>query len=237
MALPRINDDKPIYELTLPTSGKKIKYRPFLVREQKNILIASESESSKESILSMIQCIEACAPEVNIKELSTAEVDFVFLHIRSKSVGEKAKVNFSCTECETPFPISVDLTKILIEGYNKNNVIELNDTIKLKLKYTTYQDSINNIEQIQEEESVTSLIFKTLKLCLHSLEVNEELIMFSDESDEEIDGFLNSLNPEQLEKCLDYVKNLPKLNYETNFICEKCNHNNEVKIQSFEDFF
>ena len=67
--------------------------------------------------------------------------------------------------------------------------------------------------------------------------MNEELIMFSDESDEEIDGFLNSLNPEQLEKCLDYVKNLPKLNYETNSTCEKCNHNNEVKIQSFEDFF
>ena len=82
----------------------------------------------------------------------------------------------------------------------------MNDDIKLKLKRTTYDDTLKNINEITDEESSAELIFKTLKIALHSLEVNDELIMFADESEEEIDQFLNSLNPDQLEKCINFIR-------------------------------
>ena len=79
MALPRINDDKPIYEVTLPTNKKTYRYRPFLVKEQRNILMASESESAREGVIAMLKCVESCAPDVKIEDMSTAEVDYIFL--------------------------------------------------------------------------------------------------------------------------------------------------------------
>ena len=237
MALPKINDDKPIYEVTLPTNGRTYKYRPFLVKEQRNILMASESGSPRESVLSMIQCIESCAPDVKIKEMCTAEVDYVFLHIRSKSVGETTDLNFKCKKCEAQSTVTIDLTKVDISGYQENDIVVLNDEIKLKLKRTTYDDTLKNINEITEEEASSELIFKTLKIALHSLEVNDELIMFADESEEEIDQFLNSLNPDQLEKCINFIRDLPKLQYKTEFTCKKCEEHNEVLLEGFQDFF
>ena len=113
----------------------------------------------------------------------------------------------------------------------------MSDKIKLKLKHPTYADTIKNLEDIQKEETSSGLIFKTLKIALYSLEVDEELIMFSDESEEEIDAFLNSLNSDQLEKCLTFIRDLPKINYDLKFDCKKCNHKNEVKLEGFQDFF
>ena len=237
MALPRINDDKPIYEVTLPTNKKNYRYRPFLVKEQRNILMASESESAREGVIAMLKCVESCAPDVKIEDMSTAEVDYIFLQIRGKSVGEKSNLNVKCSECSTENQVSVDLTEVDISGYQENDVFELTDKIKLKLKYPTYADTIKNIEDIQNEETASGLIFKTLKIALHSLEVDEELIMFSDETEEEIDGFLNSLSGDQLEKCLTFIRDLPKINYDLKFDCKKCNHKNEIKLEGFQDFF
>ena len=135
MALPIINDDKPIYEVTLPTNKKTYRYRPFLVKEQRNILMASESGSARDGVLAMIQCIESCAPEAKIKDMSTAEVDFLFLQIRAKSVGEKTDINLKCKKCEELNEVKIDLTEVSISGYQENDIIELNDKIKLKLKY------------------------------------------------------------------------------------------------------
>ena len=237
MALPRINDDKPIYEVTLPTNGKTYKYRPFLVKEQRNILMASESGSLRDGVLAMIQCIESCAPDIKIKDMATAEVDYIFLQIRAKSVGEKTDINLECNKCKELNSVNIDLTKVEISGYQENDIIELNDNIKLKLKYTTYDDTLKNITDIAEEESTSNLIFKTLKMSLHSLEVDEELIMFSDESEDEVDKFLNSLNSDQLEKCLNFIRDLPKLQYSSEFNCKKCEEHNQIKIEGFQDFF
>ena len=108
MALPRINDDKPIYEVTLPTNKKTYRYRPFLVKEQRNILMASESESAREGVIAMLKCVESCAPDVKIEDMSTAEVDYIFLQIRGKSVGEKSNINVKCSQCETENSVSID---------------------------------------------------------------------------------------------------------------------------------
>mgnify|MGYP003133815354 CR=1 FL=1 len=237
MALPRINEEKPIYELTLPTSKRTYKYRPFLVKEQRNILMASESGSAREGILAMLQCINSCAPDVDINELSTAEVDYIFLQIRAKSVGEKTELNLNCKECEAQNKYTVDFNEVKILGSNDNNVIHITDDIKLKMKYNSYSETAKNIDELQHEESTAKLIFKALKLNLHSLEVNDELILFSDESDDEVDGFLNSLNTEQLEKCISFMDNLPKLNYEANFVCKNCGAENKNTFERFQDFF
>lgn len=235
--LPRINDDKPIYELKLPTNGKTYKYRPFLVKEQRNILMASESGSAREGIMSMLQCIESCAPEAKISELSTTEIDYIFLQIRGKSVGEKSEINLKCKKCDLENPIEINLSEVEIKGYKKEDTVELTDKIKLKMKYTTYDDSVKNIEKLEKEQSAAELIFTTLKISLHSLEVDDELIMFADESEEEIDQFLNSLTSEQLNKCVSFIEEAPGLNYQTEFTCLGCEEHNEVSIERFQDFF
>ena len=113
MALPRINDDKPIYEVTLPTNKKTYRYRPFLVKEQRNILMASESESAREGVIAMLKCVESCAPDVKIEDMSTAEVDYIFLQIRGKSVGETVTVNLTCPDDEiTKVPVKINLEDV-----------------------------------------------------------------------------------------------------------------------------
>ena len=146
MALPIINDDKPIYELKLPTTGKRYKYRPFLVREQKNILIANESGSQRESMIAMLQCIENCVEDINIKDLSTAEVDYVFMHVRGKSVGETIDIKHKCTHCSHENKIQVKLADIEILNYNSENLVQLTDDISLSMRYPTYEDSLKNSE-------------------------------------------------------------------------------------------
>ena len=132
---------------------------------------------------------------------------------------------------------TVDFNEVKIIGSNDNNIIHITDDIKLKMKYNSYSETAKNIDELQHEESTAKLIFKALKLNLYSLEVNDELILFSDESDDEVDGFLNSLNTEQLEKCIAFMDNLPKLNYEASFVCENCGAENKNTFERFQDFF
>ena len=235
MALPQINDDKPIYELKLPTTGKRYKYRPFLVREQKNILIANESGSQRESMIAMLNCIQYCVEDLNIRDLSTAEVDYIFMYVRSKSVGETIDITHKCDHCGHENKLQIKLSDIEILNYNKDVNIQLTDDISLSMKYPTYYDSINAMPD-DEKPKVTELLFATLKNSLGYLQTGESNIKFSDESEEEIENFINSLNNEQLQKCFEHVESLPSLYYTQDYSCSKCSKENKLELKGFQDF-
>ena len=234
MALPIINDDKPIYELKLPTNGKRYKYRPFLVKEQKNILIANESGSQRESMIAMLQCIENCVENINIKDLSTAEVDYIFMYVRGKSVGETIDIKHKCTHCSHENKIQVKLADIEILNYNSENLVQLTDEISLSMRYPTYEDTLKNVKD--EEVKITNLLFNTLRSSLDYLQTGEDNIKFSDETEEEIDKFINSLNNEQLQKCFKHVESLPSLYYTQDYTCSSCNKETKLELKGFEDF-
>ena len=234
MALPQINDDKPIYELKLPTTGKRYKYRPFLVREQKNILIANESGSQRESMIAMLKCIENCVENFNIRDLSTAEVDYIFMYVRGKSVGETIDIKHTCPHCSHENKLQVKLPDVEILNYNSENHIQLTNEISLSMRYPTYEDTLKNVRD--EEAKLTELLFDTLKYSLDYLQTEEDNIKFSDETEEEIEKFINSLNNEQLEKCFKHVESLPSLYYTQDYSCSKCSKETKIELKGFQDF-
>ena len=138
MPLPKINT--PTYELVLPSSGKKIKYRPFLVREEKILIMALETEDQKQITRAVIDILSSCIITKGIKldKLATFDIEYLFLNVRSKSVGEQIEVNVTCPDDEkTSVPITIDIDSIKIEKNKKHtNIVKLDDSLSLKLRYT-----------------------------------------------------------------------------------------------------
>lgn len=238
MALPVLNNTAPVYELTVPSTKKKLKYRPFLVKEQKNMLIAMESQDASQIMNSVVQCIENCIENVDIKNLSTFDVDYLFLQVRSKSAGEISKVNGICTECENENVVEIDLSKINIDHVkSEDEVIELTDTISVKMRYPNYTDVAANQNIFSADLNNTQIIFEMIKICMHSIMTEEDNILIKDESPEEVDKFINSLNSSQFEKIMNFVQTLPSLTHTEKYNCKNCGKENELTLNGLQDFF
>ena len=237
MALPRLNEN-PEYELNIPSTGQTLKYRPFLVKEQKVLLIAYESQDAKQVLSSIMNCINACSNGVDVKSLSTFDVDYIFTQIRSKSVGEVTSVSSKCSSCEEEMTIDINLNDLKIEGeVKKDPVIDITDAIKIRMKYPSYTDFINDPYIFSDDKSNTEKIFSTLILSIDSVMTEEENIKLRDEPREEIEEFINSLTTEQFEKISVFVESFPKTKYEQDHKCLKCNHKNKIELEGLQDFF
>ena len=119
MALPKLNNDTPTYELIIPSTKKSVRFRPFLVKEQKNLLIAMESKDAKQILNSMLSCLDSCVEGINTNDLATFDVDYMFTQIRSKSVGEISEIMTNCANCNHQNKVSVDLSKIDMNAGNQ----------------------------------------------------------------------------------------------------------------------
>lgn len=238
MALPNLSNDRPIYEMTIPSTKETIKYRPFLVKEQKALLIAYESKDTKQILNSMLSCIETCVPGTNIKNLATFDVDYMFLKVRSKSVGESTKLLSACAECNEENEITINIEDVKMEAAEiKNQVIPINDDVSVEMKYPTYADVISKSVGIDEEISGAEEVFNSITSCLNAVQTKEENILISQEPKEEVDKFINSLTNTQLEKMSKFVENMPTLMHAHEYTCKKCNHNNTVELKGLQDFF
>ena len=143
MALPKLNST-PTYEMTIPSSGQKVIYRPFLVKEQKNLLIAFESQNRGDLLRSIVNTINICVEDKIEETLSTFDVDYMFTKIRSKSVGEVSTVLMKCEECETDNEVNIDLDEVEVVGDMPDMTIAVTDDIVVKMKFPTYEDFLSN---------------------------------------------------------------------------------------------
>ena len=143
-ALPKLNAT-PTHELTIPSSGQKVSYRPYLVKEEKILLLAFESQDEKQAMQAMVDTIIACVNEkLNPKTFTSFDVEYMFTQIRSKSVGETTKINVACSECGTMHEHTINLVELKVEVPEINNVIELTDTISAELRYPPFNAFIKN---------------------------------------------------------------------------------------------
>ena len=144
MPLPKINT--PTYELTLPSNGKKIKYRPFLVREEKILIMALETENQKQITDAVVEILDACIMTrgIKIQTLATFDIEYIFLNVRSKSVGETINVNIICPDDEkTSVEIPIDLESIKVKkDKSHTNIVKIDDNLSLKLKYPSMEQFI-----------------------------------------------------------------------------------------------
>ena len=232
MALPKLSH--PTFELEIPSSKQKIRYRPFLVKEEKILLIAQSSEDPKEIIYAVKQVLQNCSlDQIDIDDLTTFDIEYFFIKLRSKSVNNIVNLRYKDLEDEKIYEFEVDLDGIEIE-YNKDHqkTINVSQNTILNLKYPK-MNMINSLEKIENE---TDLVFEILRNCLDTIVHDSQVIEVSNYSREEIDEFILSMDVSSFNKVQEFFNTMPKLKHEIVYT-NSLGNQRKIILQSLNDFF
>ena len=240
MALPKLNQT-PSYELTIPSTGETIQYRPFLVKEQKILLMAMESQDQKLVFKAIYDTLIACvSDEYNLSKLKTFDVEYIFLQMRSRAVGETVELALKCQnqECDISNPIKIPFSE-LEPIINKDiiNKVAIGDKYTLNLEYPTFLQIANMDYDENKTTTAASDIFDTALLCLHSLDTEDEKVHFKDEPKKDTEEFMGSLTAKQFETIIEFAEAIPTLKHKVELKCVKCNNENEYNLKGMQDFF
>ena len=236
MALPLLNVAK--HDLKLPSSGEKIQYRPFLVKEEKVLLQAMEGEDEKEIIKALKQLITQCVDTKGFKvdDIAMVDLEYIFLRMRAKAVGEVSTVNFTHTpgKCDGVIKVEIDLTKVEpTKNKNENDLVKITDEVQVRMVPPT----VKALANLDSSKSQIDAAFGTIRDCITEIYFNEELFSVQDHTTKEVDDFINSLSSNQFSKLRDYFDNLPVLKHDIEYTCPKCNETETQTIQGVASFF
>ncbi len=233
MNLPKL--ETPKYQLTVPSTKKEASFRPFLVKEEKILLIAQESGEESNMIRAMRDIIVSCTfEEIDAKELTAFDLEYIFLKIRSKSVGEDAEIGIKCSECETSHKVKIDLEKIaLSEVKPLPKKIELTDSVGIIPQYIRLDDMIE-MAAIKDQGV---LFTKTIAATVQSIYDETNVYPLSEASEEDTRDFIDSLNREQMGKIEKVFNSAPKLEEKVSFKCSSCGAKNNHTLSGIESFF
>jgi len=239
MPLPKINT--PTYELVLPSTGKKIKYRPFLVREEKILIMAMESEEMSEITNAIIQILGDCilSKEVKIESLATFDIEYLFLNVRAKSVGETVDVNITCPddgETQVEMTIPVDSIRIQKTRGHKN-IIKLDDDLSMKLRYPSLKQFGENNFETNDGNSEVGQSLSMISSCIEMIYNREESWEASDYSKEELDEFIEQLNTKQFKEIESFFTTMPKLSHTIKVRNPNTKVESEVVLEGLAAFF
>ena len=233
MALPKIAT--PFYEMTLPSTGETVKYRPFLVKEEKLLLMAMQGGQQKEIANVVKQIINNCTDgQVNVEELPMFDIEYLFLQIRIKSVEDTVNVNLTCRDCKETFSSSIDLKKVGVKFPKKKQEfrIQLTSDVGIEMKYPTL-DMMSDVKPGDEQQA--EFIFNTISKCIKC--VYDEEQVYDEFSKNELEEFVDSLPQEQFKKISEFFEGMPKLQHEVKYSCPKCKAKNEATLVGLQDFF
>ena len=233
MALPKIAT--PFYELKLPSTGETVKYRPFLVKEEKLLLMAMEGGKQKEIANVVKQIINNCVDgKVDVDTLAMFDIEYLFLQLRSQSVEDTVDVNIGCDKCAEKIGVKVDLKKVNVNFPEENQEfkIQLTSDVGLVMKYPTL-DMMSGMKP--GAEASPEFVFDTISKCIDSIYDEEQI--YNDFSKKELDDFIDSLPQEQFKKISEFFEKMPKLQHDINFTCPKCKKKNTATLVGLQDFF
>ena len=237
MPLPKINT--PTYELTLPSNGKKIKYRPFLVREEKILIMALETEDQKQITAAIIQILTACIMTrgVKLNELATFDIEYLFLNVRSKSVGETISLNLICPDDEkTSVEVSIDLDSIKVKkDKSHTNIVKLDNDLSLKLKYPSMKQFIES-----NFEAGVETVSNTMDVVISSIDMiynEEESWNASESTKKELEDFIDQLNTKQFKLIENFFDTMPKLSHKIKVKNPKTNVESTILLEGLAAFF
>ena len=235
MALPIL--DTATYELTLPSSDVQVKYRPFLIKEEKILLLALESNDGKEIKKALKEIVHACTfGSINVNLVPTFDLEYIFLNIRAKSVGEVAKLKLLCPDDkETYANIEVDLSKVEVQVDDEHtNEVKINDNIKILMKYPTI-DSFD--PSVDPSKLGTGQLFDMIAGSIYEIYEGETVHKSSDYSKEDMNKFIESLTSEQFAKIQKFFNTMPKLLHEVEIENPKTKVKSKVTLQGLQSFF
>ena len=233
MALPKLNNAN--YELTLPSTGKQLRYRPFLVKEQKALMIAQESEDNKLIENTFAQILTDCVlDEIDPYKLPMFDIEYIFLRIRGKSVGEKVQLNLLCPDDnETRVDVEINLEEVDVQmPVDHNNVVNLTDNIKLVMKYPCLTDMTN----FNEEGQVQSM-FDMIKSCVYEVHDGETVHHRIDMSENDLEDFIDSMSTDNFENLTNFFETMPKLIHVIEVTNPVTKKKNEIPIEGLASFF
>ena len=232
MALPKINTV--LYDLKLPSSGKKIEYRPFLVKEEKILLTALEGGEEKDMAKAMKQIITQCvtSEKFNINKLAMIDLEYLFLNIRGKAVGDISTISFE-HECGETIKLDVDLSKVkVIKNKNYSDLVNITDDVMIRLR----PPSIDNIVGSANKNQI-DLVMEIVRECLVEIIQGDDVFSAQDHTKEELDEFLNSLSSGQFQKVQTYYESLPKMKQDIEYTCPKCEKTETETLEGLASFF
>jgi len=235
MALPKLAT--PQFSLNLPSTGKRIQYRPFLVKEEKALLMATQSEDPLDMIDAVKNVIASCIiDDVKVDDLPYFDLEYVFLNIRAKSVGEIVKLeyrhiggkNYQGIECEAVTPVEINLEQVKVEKKpGHTNKIQLDDKLGLEMRYPTLTD----VKMVTEGANEIEMLAKCI-VCVY----DEENIYEPDNLDDSLE-FIESLNNTQFSKIMEFIETMPKLRHTFSYKCRGCGQEDTVTLEGMADFF
>ena len=238
MPLPKIAT--PTYELELPSSGKKINYRPFLVKEEKLLVLALESEDTKQITTAIKAVIKACIKTrgIKVENLPTFDIEYLFLNIRGKSVGEELEVNIICPDDEkTQVPVTIDLDSIecqKVEGHT--NKIKLDDNLMMEMKYPSLDQFIKSNFDMTDNNQLDQS-FDLIASCIDKIYSEDEVWASEDCSKKEMSEFLESMNSAQFKEIETFFETMPKLSHTITVTNPETGVDSDVTLEGLAAFF
>ena len=238
MPLPKLNT--PTYELTLPSSNRKVKYRPFLVKEEKILLIAMESEDEKEMQNAVKQILKNCilTRGISVDKLAVFDIEYLFLNIRGKSVGEEITLNIVCPDDEkTEVEVAVNVEDVKIQKSDKHDpVIQLTDQVGIVMKYPSMEMFVKNNITGENQQKVDTIFDMTID-CISQVVEGEDVLEAKSFSKKEMLEFVETFDTQQFQKIQDFFETMPKLSHKIKVLNPKTNIESEVTIEGLSSFF
>ena len=238
MPLPKIAT--PTYELELPSSGQTVKYRPFLVKEEKVLVIALESEDNKQITNAIKAVLKSCVltKGIKVEKLPTFDIEFLFLNIRGKSVGEELEVNIICPDDEkTQVPVTIDLDDIQVQKYDDHeNQIKIDENIMMEMAYPSLDQFIKNNFEFDEKNAMAQS-FELIAQCIDKVYTEEEVWASADCTKKEMNEFLESMNSTQFKAIEKFFETMPKLSHTIEVTNPKTKKKSEVVLEGLASFF
>jgi|TARA_R100000005_G_C5002535_1_gene210192 hypothetical protein len=238
MPLPKIAT--PTYELELPSSGETVRYRPFLVKEEKVLVIALESSDTKQITSAIKNVIKNCilTRGIKVETLPTFDIEYLFLNIRGKSVGEEVEVNIICPDDEeTKVSVNIGLDEIKVQKNDDHtNKIKVDKSIMMEMKYPSLDQFIKNNFDFSDESSMDQS-FTLISSCIDKIYTEDEVWIANDVTKKELNDFLESMNSSQFKEIEKFFETMPKLSHKIEVTNPKTKVKSEVVLEGLASFF
>ena len=238
MPLPKIST--PTYELELPSTGKTVKYRPFLVKEEKVLVIALESEDNKQITNAIKAVLKSCVQTrgVKVENLPTFDIEYLFLNIRGKSVGEELEVNIICPDDEeTQVPVSINLDDIKVEKSEEHtNKIKLDNNLMMEMAYPSLDQFIKNNFDFNDTNQMDQS-FQLIASCIDKIYSDEEVWATADCTKREVTEFLEGMNSNQFKEIETFFTKMPKLSHTIKVTNTNTKVKSDVVLEGLAAFF
>jgi len=238
MPLPKIAT--PTYELELPSTGETVKYRPFLVKEEKVLVIALESEDNKQITNAIKAVLKSCilSKGIKVESLPTFDIEYLFLNIRGKSVGEDLDVNIICPDDnKTQVPVTIALDEIEVQkDENHTNKIKVDDSIMMEMKYPSLEQFIKNNFDFNDKNAMDQS-FELIATCIDKIYTEDEVWAAADCTKKEMKDFLEQMNSNQFKEIEKFFETMPKLSHSISVTNPKTKVKSEVVLEGLASFF